>query len=178
VGGGTFARYSSLGELSSSKNDGKVKSLETIPKVIEREPLGAGLGRSGGAAGFGGVATSESLEKHSISSDTQYNFVVDELGLPGLILYVGLTLRLITLGLTGLKRIADVELRIYLAAMLATIVGFTLMGLAGPTMASSAYGPFFWFAAGTFGYWFITRRRKPASALTAPITPTAAPVGT
>ncbi len=175
VGGGTFSRYSSLAEVSSSNNDGKLKTLQLIPKQIEREPFGAGLGSVGAAAGLGGVATSESLETHKVDAETQYNFITDELGLPGLLLWVALTLRLLVMGLTGLKRIADAELRIALAALLATLISVTFMGLLGPTMASNAFGPYFWFSAGTFAYWFVTKRPRGLPTLAVPLTP-AAPV--
>jgi hypothetical protein len=42
------------------------------------------------------------------------------------------------------------------------------MGFAGPTMASAAFGPFFWFVTGTGAYWFIAARR-PTPELTPPM---------
>ncbi|HMD56059.1 MAG TPA: hypothetical protein VKG82_01165 [Solirubrobacteraceae bacterium] len=168
LGSGTFARYSNIApeNVSSQTSDvnGKTASLEEIPKTVEHAPFGVGLGSVGAAGGFGGLQTHEGLESHGVSAETQYNFVVDELGLPGLLLWCALTIRLLTLGITGLRRIPDVELRLYLAALIATILAFTIMGFSGPTMASAAFGPFFWFSAGTFAYWFITKRRQDARA--------------
>jgi hypothetical protein len=169
VGSGSFARYSSIGNVSGSNNDGKVASLSLIPKTIQRAPFGSGLGAVGAAAGFGGVVTQEGLEKVGGSAETQYNFVTDELGLPGLVLWAGLSLRLIVLGLGGLRRISDLELRLDLAALLATLIAFTIMGFSGPTMAGAAFGPFFWLTAGIFSYWFIARRRRPAPAIQMPV---------
>jgi hypothetical protein len=162
LGSATFARYSSLSpsSISPQSKDTKLPSLSQIPKQLERAPFGVGLGEIGAATGFGGVATHEGIEHHGVSAETEYNAIADELGLPGLILWVSFTLRLLVLGFGGLRRISDVELRLYLAAMLATLIGFTLIGLVGPTMSSPAFGTFFWFTAGTFAYWFVTRRAQ------------------
>lgn len=163
VGSSTFARYSSIapGNISPETKDTKTSSLKEIPNVIAQTPFGVGLGSVGAATGFGGVASQgEGIGAHGVSAETEYNFVTDELGLPGLILWSAFTIRLIVLGLRGLPRIEDLELRIDLAAMLAILIGFTLMGFSGPTMSSPAFGAFFWFMAGTFSYWFITRRRR------------------
>ena len=162
VGSGTFGRYSSLSpeSVSSGSNDGKVASLNSIPKQISRAPFGLGLGSVGAAAGFGGVTAKEGVEIQHASAETQYNFVADELGILGLLLWVGLSVRLVVLAVTGLRRIPDLEVRVDLAAMFATLIAYTLMGFAGPTMASAAFGPFFWFAAGTAAYWFIAQRRR------------------
>lgn len=153
-GSGTFSRYASISpENAASSKDKKTADLAHIPKQIGQAPFGVGLGTVGAASGFGG-RVSNLVEGHGVSSETQYNFIVDELGLPGLILWVGLTIRLLTMGLGRLRKIKDVELRIYLAAVLATLIAGTLMGFGGPTMSSAAFGPFFWFAAGTLSWWF------------------------
>ncbi len=67
------------------------------------------------------------------------------------------SLRLIVLAVRGLGGVPDLELRIALAAVTATLIAFTLMGFSGPTMASATFGAFFWFTAGTAAYWFIAR---------------------
>jgi len=155
LGSSTFSRYSSLSSVGSGNNDGKVASLSNIPKQIARAPFGAGLGTVGAATGFGGKQTEEGLEVHSVSAETQYNFVTDELGLPGLVLWALLTIRLLTLVLRRLTRIRDVELRVMLAAVFATLIAFTLIGFSGPTMSSAAFGPFFWLSVGIAAYWFV-----------------------
>jgi hypothetical protein len=94
-----------------------------------------------------------------VSAETEYNFLVDELGLPGLVLWAALTIRLLLLMLPGLRRVQDVEMRIYLAAVTSTFLAFTLVGFSGPTMSSAAFGPFFWTTVGIAAYWFIEARR-------------------
>jgi hypothetical protein len=54
-------------------------------------------------------------------------------------------------------------LRIELSAVFAVVVAFLLMGVSGPIMASPAAGPFFWFATGIAGYWFVGPGRRGSS---------------
>jgi hypothetical protein len=145
-GSSVFARY-------SSTKGSKTSGLEHIPSVISAAPFGVGLGTVGAAAGFGGQKT-ELLEGKNVSAETEYNVLTDELGLPGLLVWAAFTIRLGMLVLPRLRQVRDFELRLYLTAITATLIAFTIMGFGGPTMTSAAFGPFFWFAAGTLAYWF------------------------
>jgi O-antigen ligase len=146
-GKSSLARY-------SDTNGQKTHGLLHIPSVIAAAPFGIGLGTVGAAAGFGGVTKSEAVEGHGASAETVFNVLTDELGFPGLVLFIALVIRLFMLVLPRLRRVRDFELRLYLTAFTATLVAFTLMGFEGPTMTSAAFGPFFWFATGTLAYWF------------------------
>jgi O-antigen ligase len=151
---GTFSRYTSISpENVTSSKDKKTGSLLHIPAQLEVAPFGVGLGTAGAASGFGGKQT-DVLEGHGVSAETQYNFLIDELGLPGLLLWIAFSIRLLVLALRRLRRIPDVELRLYLAAVFSTFIAFTIMGFSGPTMASAAFGPYFWLTAGIAAYWF------------------------
>jgi hypothetical protein len=160
VGQGTFGRYSSLTpeKLVGSK-DNKASSLKQIPGELEAAPLGLGLASVGAASGFG-HKNFALLNGHGVSAETQYNFISDELGIPGLLLWLGLTVKMLLLGLRRLPRIPDVELRLYLSAVFATFIAFTFIGLSGPTMSSAALGPFFWFSVGIAAYWFAGAGRS------------------
>jgi hypothetical protein len=164
LGSGTFGRYASIspGSLGSSTKDTKIQSLEQIPNVVAKYPFGTGLGSVGAAVSFGGRQEEEGIGAHTVSAETSYNFILDEVGLPGLVLYVALTLRLLFIGLGGLRRISDIDLRLYLGAMISTLLGLTLMGFSGTTMSSPAFATYFWFTAGTFAYWFFDHRRRVA----------------
>jgi hypothetical protein len=70
------------------------------------------------------------------------------------LLWIAFSAKLLTLVLPRLRRITDFELRLELAAIFSSIIGFTVMGFSGPTMTSAVLGPFFWFAAGIAAYWF------------------------
>ena len=86
-----------------------------------------------------------------------------ELGLPGLIFWVAISVMLIALAARGLRRIEDVDLRLCLAGVFAAVIAFTIMGFVGPTMSNLPFGPYFWFALGIAAYWFAGGRRIEAS---------------
>jgi hypothetical protein len=171
VGEGVFSRYTSIApsKVTGTATGYKEESLREIPHYLSAAPFGFGLGTAGSAGGFGGRVTEE-LEGHNVTAETQYNFLVDELGLPGLLVWTGFTITLILLALRGLKNIGDSELQIYLAAVFAPVVALFLMSFDGPVSASSAAGPYFWFAGGVAAYWLLgpgralaARRASPAA---------------
>jgi hypothetical protein len=151
VGGGTFSRYESI--VNGEHSDGKLPGLTRVPNQLIKAPLGVGLGVAGAAAGFGGAET-DVLNGKAVDAETQYNFLADELGLPGLLLWVGFAIRLLVLVGPRLTRVRDPELRIYMTALLASFLAVLIIGFYGPTLTSGALGPFFWFFAGTVAYWF------------------------
>jgi hypothetical protein len=59
--------------------------------------------------------------------------------------------------MTRLRRIEDVELRLYLAAAISVLVSFLIIGVSGP-VSSSAGGPYYWFTAGAVAFWLAGRR--------------------
>jgi hypothetical protein len=77
-----------------------------------------------------------------------------------LILWIAFSLNLIVLCLRRLPRVKDVELRVYLAAVFAVVIAYTMIGISATTMASATFGPFFWFTAGIGAYWFAGPGRK------------------
>ncbi|HEY2435618.1 MAG TPA: hypothetical protein VGH93_00450, partial [Solirubrobacteraceae bacterium] len=161
---GTFSRYAEISPSNaSSAKDTKSGELKHLPHQLSVAPLGVGLASAGAATGFGGNV-SEVLEGHGVGAETQFNFEADELGLPGIILWVGLVLNLMWLAVRRLRRIADIELRIDLAGVFAVPIALLLIGVSGPVMGSSAAGPFFWFAAGIAAYWFAGPGRNEAAA--------------
>jgi hypothetical protein len=155
VGEGVFSRYSNISpsQAAGTSTSYKSSTLAAIPRDIQNAPFGFGLGSTGAVSGFGG-RTTVTLEGHGFSAETQYNMTVDELGLPGLIIWVGLTIQIILLVVKRLRFIRDVDLRISLAGVFAALIAYSIMGLSGPFVQSAAAGPFFWFAAGIASYWF------------------------
>jgi hypothetical protein len=160
-GSGTFSRYESISpsKVTSTSTSYKSKAWTKIPHDLAAAPFGVGLGTVGAASSFGGKVT-ELEEGHGVTAETQYNFLADELGAPGLILWVALALNVILLAVRGLRHIGDTEMRIYLAAVVAPIIALLLMGFSGPLSTSAALGPYFWFAAGIAAYWFVGRPRQ------------------
>jgi O-antigen ligase len=158
---GVFSRYSSItpNKAASTSVGYREKDLTQIPTDIAHYPFGAGLSSVGAGASFGGNSH-PSAEGLSLSAESQYNYVTLELGLPGLLLWIALSLKLIVLVVRRLRGIQDIELRMSLAGVFATVIAFTIMGLAGPTMSSLPYGPYFWFALGIAAYWFAGPARS------------------
>jgi hypothetical protein len=144
------------GEASEEKGtggDGKEKHLSEIPRDLVDAPFGLGLGVSGSAGGFGGHEK-VTIESEKVSGGSAYNLLAVELGAPGLLLWLGLTVSVLMLGIRRLRRVTDPELRIYLVAVLASYVGFTVQGLAGTTLAVTPAGAYLWFVPGVIAYWF------------------------
>jgi len=115
-------------------------------------PLGVGLGVSGPAAGFRATA-----DTTVYNTETQWNFLVVETGVAGLMVYVALLLRLAWLAFTRIRRVADPALRLQLAALAAPIVAMLFSGFSGSTSASVPTAPFLWFVAGMLAYWLVTK---------------------
>ncbi len=132
--------------------DGKEKVLLDIPQELTHAPFGLGLGIAGSAGGFGGHEKVV-IEEEKARGSSAYNMLTVEVGVPGLLLWLGLTLNVIVLGLARLRRIEDRELRIYLVAVLTAFIAFTVQGLAGTTLAVTPAGAYLWFAPGVLAYW-------------------------
>ena len=150
--------------------DAKEKHLSEIPRDIAHAPFGLGLGTSGSAAGFGGHEK-VSIENEKVSGGSAYNLLVVELGAPGLLLWLGLTLSVLVLAIRRLRRIVDRELRLYLVAVLTGFVALLVQGLSGPTFAVTV-GAYLWFAPGVLAFWFagpgrVAMRVQSSGALTA-----------
>jgi hypothetical protein len=139
-------------EEASSGGDGKTKHLSQIPGIIASEPLGLGLGSAGSVAGFGGRVV-KAIEEQKVSGGSAYNLLSVELGVAGLLLWLGLTINVFVLVARRLKRIVDPQLRTYLVAVVASFAALTVQGLAGPTLAVSPAGVYLWFAPGVIAYW-------------------------
>ncbi len=162
-GSGVFSRYEGLvtsqSQTHGAGSDSKQYDLAQIPRYLANAPFGVGLGTYGSASGFGGRER-VTIEGKGVTGESAYNLVSLELGLPGLLLWSGLSLSVIVLAVGGLRRVADLELRIYLAAAFAVFIAFTVEGFSGPTLAVTPAGAYLWFAAGIAAYWFGGLRRR------------------
>jgi hypothetical protein len=163
-GGGTFKRYESIApeQAASTVPTHKAKAWTKIPSFLAKAPLGVGLGSVGAASGYGGKVT-ELVEGHGVSAETQYNVEADELGAPGLLIWVGMSLVVIGLVARGINRIRDGELAVLLAGTFAAFIALAFEGFTAPFITSSVSGPYFWFAIGIAAYWFAAHRREGGS---------------
>jgi len=154
-GKGIFSRQETLTSVQRAQETGaaaKERSLSQIPFDIQHAPFGLGLGTAGSVSGFGGHQRLE-IEGQKVGGGSAYNLLMKELGLPGLALWIGLTLSVITIMVRRLRRVADPELRTYFVGLLTAFVGLTVEGFSGPTLAVSV-GAFLWFVPGVVAYWF------------------------
>jgi hypothetical protein len=153
---GTFKRYESL-NTSSETTLHKEDAWKQVPGLVAAEPFGFGLGNSGSFAGRVG-ANKDLIEGHGLTSETEYNVLVKELGAPGLILWPALAIFVALLIARSMRRIRDGELAIYLAGTLAAFIPFPIEGTSGFLGGSLAGGAYYWFAVGVAAYWLVERR--------------------
>jgi hypothetical protein len=125
----------------------RLDSIARFGELAASYPLGVGVGSVGPAASF-----DRADDPVTYDSETQWNFLVLELGLAGLAIYVLLNLRLISLSLRRIRRIDDRVLRMYLAALAAPLFGLVITGFAGPTTASAPSAPYLWLVAGILSH--------------------------
>jgi len=161
LGSSIFARYSSIApeRVAGTSLDYKSSLLEEIPRYIAAEPLGFGLGTAGAVSGFGGKIH-EVFEGHNINADTQYNFLVKELGVLGILLWAGFLIRLIVLAATHLRRVLDPEIQLLLVGLCAPLVGIFFMAFRGPVSTGVSGGLYLYLAAGICSYWFLGEGRR------------------
>jgi hypothetical protein len=165
VRSGTFKRYGSFENSSASGlATHKAGAYTLIPHELETLPFGVGLGTVGSIGGVGGRVTNL-LEGHTVSAETQYNLIADELGAPGLVLWAVLSIYVVVVVTRGLRTIRDPDLAILLSAACAPFAGMIIIGFSGPFQTSAALGPYFWLAIGIAAYWFAGRRRIRAPSL-------------
>jgi hypothetical protein len=156
---GTFSRYATLNSGSSTTLH-KESAWSKIPKLAAAEPLGFGLGNSGAVSGLGGSSANKNLlEGHGLTSETQYNVLIKELGVPGLLLWPAMIFYVSLITFKGIKRIKDPDLAICLAGMMAAFVPLPIEATSGFLGGSAPDGSYLWFATGVAAYWFVRRVR-------------------
>ena len=135
---GIFSRYSGISVTAFSQNRGG--SLAIVPDYLVSYPFGDGIGRSGPAAGFGGSAS-------GLNSENEFNLLITEVGVPGLLVVLFLWLR--TLGdgvrLAFLRR--D-DFGGCVAALVAGLAGATIAWVVATTTVSTPFSPYFGLASG------------------------------
>jgi O-antigen ligase len=128
--------------------------VRALGGLITGHPLGVGVGTVGPAAGFGRTVRAMS----TYNSEDEWNFLVVETGIAGLVVYVAFVLRLLWLALTRIRRVPDPRGRLYLAALAAPLFGMFVADFSGPTSAAPPTAPFLWLVAGVLSYRLVTRQ--------------------
>lgn len=156
-GEGVFDRYATItpDKVRSTTDEDRGRSIERIPSYFGEFPLGNGLGSVGPAAGFAGGGDGDG------DGETEPTFLLTELGIPGLVVILGLHLHLLWLGALRIRRF-DEETRPLVAALLAGIVGIFALWIAAPTTAASPLSAYLWLVGGALAYWLtVGWRREP-----------------
>ena len=127
-------------------------SVLQLPTLASQHPLGVGLGTVGPASSVSQAAAQD----HGYNSETEWNFLVVEVGVAGLVVYVAFLLRLMWLSMRRIRHIPDPTMRLYLAALAAPIFGILAAGFGGPTSASSPTAPYLWLVSGVLAFWLVS----------------------
>jgi hypothetical protein len=145
--GGAGSRLGALGsgQLQSTIAQERGSAAKLTPTYAWRYPLGDGLGRAGPAAGFGGA-------RSSLNAENEPNFLIGELGSAGLVILLTLWLRVIFDGVRAVRRTADTRVRLFLAALLASVLGSALSWASSTPTVSVPTSPMFWFATGIIAW--------------------------
>jgi hypothetical protein len=122
-------------------------SVTAFGDLATTHPLGVGLGTAGPASGFAGGARSRSF-----NAETEWNFLVLEVGVAGVVVYLAFLVRIMWLALTRIRRVAEPISRLYLAALAAPVFAMLVAGFSGPTSASVPSAPFLWLVSGILAY--------------------------
>jgi lipopolysaccharide exporter len=160
-------RYASIAptKVLSTAVNYRSGTLSLVPEYMVKYPLGDGIGENGPAAGsaVGGTQASGN------NAESEFNFLVLEVGIPGLLLLTGLMVAVLGYGFQ-LRRTPDAELQRALMVLLAGNAGIAAWWFVGVTTAASPWSPFFWFTAGAIVYWWeraAAARRAPMRATVA-----------
>jgi hypothetical protein len=134
------------------------QSLDAFGSIAKSHPFGVGIGTVGPAAAAG------ARQAATYNSETQWNYLLVETGIAGVLVYVAFLLRLVALAVTRIRRVPQAPLRLLLAALAAPLCAVLVVGFSGPTSAAPPISPFVWFTAGVLSYHLVTvfRRAEPA----------------
>jgi glycosyltransferase involved in cell wall biosynthesis len=148
---GIFDRYSSIAgsqAVATSRTD-RGGSLSLVPRYAVDFPLGTGLGSVGAATSVAGAPAAAGR----VSGESELNFLLVEVGIPGLAILLAFTVVLVSGSIVGIRRMRDPEQRLLVAALLAPVAASLVMWLGGPVTAGPPMAPYFWLAAGGLAYW-------------------------
>jgi hypothetical protein len=160
----TFYRYRSItpDKVVGTTVDSRSGTLGLLVPYAKQYPFGAGLGSTGPATSlFGGP-------RHELSGESQFTFLVVELGIPGLLLFLGMQGRVLILCAQRIRRYADQEAQILLAGLLAPLIGYIPVWIVGITTTSTPNAPFMWLTMGIFATWLFGRRGEHAGESSVP----------
>lgn len=124
-------------------------AADRILMHAEMVPLGAGLSRTGAAAGkFLDLIQSDPYFPHGFFGDNFWAAVIAELGVPGALFLTSIIALVLIRGATGLIAVRDPERRLLIAAILCPLVAIVLGLWGAEGLLYNPEAPFFWFFSG------------------------------
>jgi hypothetical protein len=153
--GSAFSRYREIApsRAATSAYNYRVGTITLMPEYLTKFPLGAGLGSVGPALAFDRAGSNA---EGTLNGESQYTFLVVELGIPGLLVFLAYHLRLLSLA-PRIRRFDDGELRLLLAGVCAPLFAFAGLWFAFAISAGSPGAPMMWFTGGILAYWLVDR---------------------
>lgn len=153
---GAFDRYQTIapGELVGTTTEYRSSTFDDFMDYLTRYPLGAGIGKTGPAAGF-----VKSEQTATLNAESEFTYLLVEAGIPGLLVMLAFTLRLLFLAGSRLRRVADGEARLLLAAIAAPLFALLPIWISTTPTANPPASPYLWFSAGVLAWWLAGRRR-------------------
>lgn len=156
---GAFDRYRTISpaQIVDTSLQSRGSSLGVVPQYIADIPLGAGLGRTGPAASVATGGTS------TFNAETQFSYLIVEVGVLGMLALLALTLRLLMATIRVLSRLEDPQARAMIAGLGAPL--FPIMGFwfVAPVSATVPLAPYFWLSAGGLAYWLSATEPRRAA---------------
>jgi hypothetical protein len=155
---GAFDRYSDIapGQAVGTAYEYRRDTIALVPEYIRDYPLGAGIGSKGPA----GSRVGRSTVGGSLNAESELTFLIIEVGLPGLLVMLGLHMTLVGRAMRRIRRLANAESRLLLAGVAAPLVALLATWIVGVSTATTPSSPYFWFSAGILSYWLWTKRQE------------------
>ncbi|WP_372790230.1 O-antigen ligase family protein [Paraconexibacter sp.] len=128
-------------------------SLALVPDYVVSYPLGVGLGRSGPGSGAVGAPS-------GLDSENQFNFLIGELGILGLVAFTVLWLCVVRDAVRLARREEDERRRALWSAVAAALLAATAVWFQATPTTSTPIAPLFWLLAGVVGAAAMDRRAR------------------
>ncbi len=150
-------RYRSIapGQIVQTTIDARASTAHDIPAYLVKFPFGAGIGSAGPAAGTIGGST-----KNKPSGESQFLFLIAEVGIPGLVVFLAFYTHLLSVVVGRLRQVREREHQLLLAGLAAPLFAFVPNWIVGINTTSTPNAPYLWFGAGVLSYWLLTREAR------------------
>lgn len=150
-----FYRYRSIApsKAVATTLESRTSTWQLIPEYASQVPFGAGIGSVGPAAGF--------LDTRDVkfNAESQFTFLIVELGVAGLLLFLAFQVSLVVAAARGMRWINNGRQAVLLAGVVAPLFGYMINWLVGVNTVSSPNAPYLWLATGIVGWWLVSQPR-------------------